>query len=101
MSGKKLVTCKRCGRNDLVWRESKTGKFYLTYDGGVEIKGGNGRTIKRVYSAHECLVRDGELTERRASFIVIGLITTTPEEQAEALAFIKAEEEKALGKVGR
>jgi hypothetical protein len=82
----KSVTCKRCGRNDLAWKQSKAGKWYLTYNEGVAIGGESGRHIKTIHPAHECLVRDGELTERRAGFIVSGLITTTPEEYAEAIA---------------
>ena len=82
----KSVTCKRCGRNDLQWKQSKAGKWYLTYDEGVGISGESGRNIKTVYPAHECLVRDGELTERRMSLICSGLITTTDEEVAEAWA---------------
>lgn len=84
MNEKKPVTCKRCGRNDLQWKQSAKGKWYLTYHGGAGIIGSSGRSIKTIYPAHECLVRDGELTERRANFIMCGLITTTPEEKVEA-----------------
>lgn len=87
---KKLVTCKRCGRNDLVWRESKAGKFYLTYDEGAAIIGEGGRQIKTIHPAHQCLVRDGELTEKRADLILRGTITTTDEELAEAQAMENA-----------
>jgi len=92
----KSVTCKRCGRNDLAWRQSKAGKWYLTYNEGVEISGETGRHIKTIHPAHECLVRDGELTEKRASLIVCGRITTTDEEQAEAIALLNALEAEAL-----
>ncbi len=87
---KKQVTCKRCGRNDLAWRQSKSGKWYLTYDEGVEIAGESGRHIKTIHPAHECLIRDGELSEKRCDLILRGRITTTQEEQAEAQAMEKA-----------
>jgi hypothetical protein len=87
----KSVTCKRCGRNDLQWRESKAGKWYLTYDEGVAISGESGRQIKTIHPMHECLVRDGELTETRASLILRGIITTTEEERAEAQAMEDAD----------
>jgi len=74
----------------LVWRESKAGKWYLTYDEGAAIFGEGGRHIKTVHPAHECLVRDGELTEKRADLILRGTITTTDEEMAEAQAMEKA-----------
>ena len=80
----KSVTCKRCGRNDLQWKQSKAGKWYLTYDEGVSIAGESGRIIKTIYPMHECLVRDGELTEQRASLILSGRITTTEAEMTEA-----------------
>jgi hypothetical protein len=92
----KLVTCKRCGRNDLQWKQSKAGKWYLTYDEGAAIFGDGGKQIKTLYPAHECLVRDGELTEKRASLIVRGRITTTDEEQSEAQALLDALEAEAL-----
>ena len=82
----KSVTCKRCGRNDLAWRQSKAGKWYLTYDEGVEIGGECGRHIKTIHPAHECLVRDGALESNRAILILCGTITTTAEEYAEAVA---------------
>ena len=82
----KSVTCKRCGRNDLAWRESKAGKWYLTYNEGVAIGGESRSHIKTIYPAHECLVRNGELTYDRARLILSGIITTTPEEKAEAVA---------------
>jgi hypothetical protein len=87
----KSVTCKKCGRNDLQWKQSKAGKWYLTYNDGVGISGESGRNIKTVYPMHECLVREGALTERRASLILSGIITTTDEEMAEALAMHEAE----------
>ena len=83
---KKPVTCKRCGRNDLQWKQSKAGKWYLTYDEGVGIFGDGGRQIKTLYPAHECLVRDGELQYDRALLILSGTVTTTNEEYAEAVA---------------
>jgi hypothetical protein len=86
----KVVTCKRCGRNDLAWRQSKSGKWYLTYDDGVAIGGEGGRHIKTIHPAHECLVRDGELTEKRADLILRGTITTTGMEMAEAKALEEA-----------
>ena len=97
----KTVTCKRCGRNDLVWRESKAGKWYLTYDEGVAIGGEGGRHIKTIRPAHECLVRDGELTEKRAGLILSGRITTTDEEISEAKALEEAstETDKTQGRV--
>lgn len=82
----KTNTCKRCGRNDLRWKQSKAGKWYLTYDEGVGIGGESGRIIKTIYPMHECLVRDGALTERRATLILCGIITTTDAECAEAQA---------------
>ena len=84
MTNNKSVTCKKCGRNDLAWKQSKAGKWYLTYDEGVGIGGESGRTIKTIYPMHECLVRDGVLTERRASLILCGIITTTDDEMIEA-----------------
>lgn len=81
----KSVTCKRCGRNDLVWRQSKSGKWYLTYDEAVEVVGESGRGIKSFRPAHQCLARDGELQFERAILILCGTITTTEEEYAEAL----------------
>lgn len=92
----KSVICKRCGRNDLAWRQSKAGKWYLTYDEGVEISGETGRHIKTIHPAHECLVRDGELTEKRADLILRGRITTTEQEMAEAKALEDALEAEAL-----
>ena len=86
----KSVTCKRCGRNDLRWKQSKAGKWYLTYDEGVAIGGESGRHIKTIHPAHECLVRDGELTEQRADLILRGRITTTDDEMAEAQAMENA-----------
>jgi hypothetical protein len=86
----KSVTCKKCGRNDLAWKQSKAGKWYLTYNEGVEISGETGRHIKTIHPAHECLVRDGELTEKRADLILRGTITTTDEELAEAQAMENA-----------
>ena len=80
------VTCKKCGRNDLQWKQSKAGKWYLTYDEGVGIGGESGRIIKTIYPMHECLVREGALTERRATLILCGIITTTDAEYAEAQA---------------
>ncbi len=80
------VTCKKCGRNDLQWKQSKAGKWYLTYDEGVGISGESGRNIKTIYPMHECLVREGALTERRMSLILCGIITTTDDELAEAQA---------------
>ena len=87
-SDKKMITCKRCGRNDLMWWKSKKGNFYLTYSGGIGIGGESGRTIKTIYAAHECLARAAgeELVYDRARFINSGLITTTAEEKAEAQA---------------
>jgi hypothetical protein len=86
MKEAKSVTCKRCGRNDLAWRESKAGKWYLTYAEGVGIFGDGGRQIKTLYPAHECLVRNGELEYDRALLILSGIITTTNEEYTEATA---------------
>tara|TARA_R110000822_G_scaffold121075_1_gene254773 strand:- start:754 stop:1065 length:312 start_codon:yes stop_codon:yes gene_type:complete len=80
----KTNTCKKCGRNDLRWKQSKAGKWYLTYDEGVAIGGESGRIIKTIYPMHECCVRDGELTERRATLILCGIITTTDDEMIEA-----------------
>jgi hypothetical protein len=82
----KSITCKRCGRNDLAWRQSKAGKWYLTYDEAVEIAGESGRAIKSIRPAHECLVRDGDLQYQRAILILSGIITTSAEEYAEAEA---------------
>lgn len=84
MVDKIAKTCKRCGRNDLEWVQSKKGNWYLTYVGGVDIVGSCGRAIKTIRPTHECLVRDGALTERRAELILLRIITTTPEEHAEA-----------------
>ena len=56
----------------------------MTYDEGVAIGGESGRIIKTIYPMHECCVRDGELTERRATLILCGLITTTDDEMIEA-----------------
>jgi hypothetical protein len=94
------VTCKKCGRNDLQWKQSKAGKWYLTYDEGVGISGESGRSIKTIYPMHECLVREGELTEKRASLICSGLITTTDEELAEARAMEEASLEAYKAKYG-
>jgi len=58
----------------------------LTYDEGVGIGGESGRIIKTIYPMHECLVREGALTERRATLILCGIITTTDAEYAEAQA---------------
>ena len=80
----KTNTCKKCGRNDLRWKQSKAGKWYLTYDEGVAIGGESGRIIKTIYPMHKCCVRDGELTERRATLILCGIITTTDDEMIEA-----------------
>lgn len=82
ISDKKMVTCKRCGRNDLMWWKSKKGNFYLTYSGGIELE------HKTIYAAHECLTRvpGEELVYDRARFILCGLITTTAAEKAEAQA---------------
>jgi hypothetical protein len=98
---KKSVTCKRCGRNDLQWWQSKAGKWYLTYDEGVSIYGDGGRAIKTLHPAHECLVRDGELTEQRASLILRGRITTTAAEQAEAQAIDDADNAAFEARYGR
>lgn len=87
----KTVTCNKCGRNDLQWKQSKAGKWYLTYAEGVGITGESGRSIKTIYPMHECLVRDGALTERRCSLILCGVITTTADEYAEAQAMEKAD----------
>jgi hypothetical protein len=95
------VTCKKCGRNDLQWKQSKAGKWYLTYDEGVGISGESGRNIKTVYPMHECLVREGELTERRASLILSGIITTTDEEMAEAQAMHEADMQAYEAKYGK
>jgi len=87
MTNNKPVTCKRCGRNDLAWAHSTNGhagSWYLTYKGGVDIIGEGGRTIKTIYPMHECCVRDGVLTERRATLILCGIITTTDAEMIEA-----------------
>ena len=97
---KKPVTCKRCGRNDLAWRQSKSGKWYLTYDEGAAIFGEGGRHIKTVHPAHECLVRDGELSEKRADLILRGRITTTEEERAEAQAMEDAAKDAFEAKYG-
>ncbi len=97
----KSVTCKRCGRNDLQWKQSKAGKWYLTYDEGVSICGDGGRAIKTLYPAHECLVRDGALTEQRASLILSGRITTTAAEMAEAQAMEDADIAAYEAKYGR
>ena len=94
------VTCKKCGRNDLQWKQSKAGKWYLTYNEGVGISGDSGRNIKTVYPMHECLVREGELTERRASLILSGIITTTDDEMAEALAMHEADMQAYEAKYG-
>ena len=82
MESTKLVTCKKCGRNDLMWWQSKKGSWYLTYKGGIQLE------HKTIYAAHECLTRvEGEeLHYDRARFILLGLITTTVEEKAEAQA---------------
>lgn len=84
MTNNNNFKCNKCGRNDLVWRKSKGGNWYLTYEGGVTISGESGRTIKTIYPMHECLVRDGALTERRAQLILCGIITTTDDEMIEA-----------------
>lgn len=97
----KSVTCKKCGRNDLQWKQSKAGKWYLTYNEGVGISGDSGRNIKTVYPMHECLVREGALTERRASLILSGIITTTDEEMAEALAMHEADMQAYEAKYGK
>jgi hypothetical protein len=97
----KSVTCKKCGRNDLQWKQSKAGKWYLTYNDGVGISGESGRNIKTVYPMHECLVREGALTERRASLILSGIITTTDEEMAEALAMHEADMQAYEAKYGK
>jgi len=97
---KKVVTCKRCGRNDLQWRQSKAGKWYLTYDEGVGISGDSGRQIKTIHPAHECLVRDGELQENRANLILRGIITTTDAEMAEAQAMEDADNAAFEAKYG-
>ncbi len=95
------VTCKKCGRNDLQWKQSKAGKWYLTYNEGVGISGDSGRNIKTVYPMHECLVREGELTERRASLILSGIITTTDDELAEAQAMHEADMQAYEAKYGK
>ena len=100
MNAKKLVTCKKCGRNDLQWKQSKAGKWYLTYDEGAHIVGESGRTIKILYPAHQCLVRDGELSEKRCALILRGLITTTDEERAEAEAMEQAKIDAYYAKTG-
>ena len=94
------VTCKKCGRNNLQWKQSKAGKWYLTYNEGVGISGDSGRNIKTVYPMHECLVREGELTERRASLILSGIITTTDDELAEAQAMHEADMQAYEAKYG-
>ena len=70
----------------------------MTYDEGVGISGESGRNIKTIYPMHECLVREGELTERRMSLICSGLITTTDDELAEARAMEIALHEAYLAK---
>lgn len=87
---KKLVTCKKCGRNDLAWAQAKSGKFYLTYAEGVSIIGESGRAIKSFKPSHECLVREGAMEDKRMELILAGLITTTPEERAEAETLMEA-----------
>jgi hypothetical protein len=96
----KTVTCKKCGRNDLQWKQSKAGKWYLTYAEGVGIAGDSGRNIKTFYPMHECLVREGELTERRMSLILSGIITTTDAEVAEAEAMYEAQLQAYEAKYG-
>ncbi len=73
----------------------------MTYNDGVGISGESGRNIKTVYPMHECLVREGALTERRASLILSGIITTTDEEMAEALAMHEADMQAYEAKYGK
>lgn len=47
-----LVTCRRCGRENLAWQKSKTGKNYLCL--GV-IKDGQAYASRREF--HECTAR--------------------------------------------
>jgi hypothetical protein len=82
----KSVTCKKCGRNDLAWKQSKAGKWYLTYDESCEVRGESGSVIKSFKPAHQCLQREGALESERAILILCGIITTTAEEYAEAVA---------------
>lgn len=85
----KTVTCKRCGMHTLVWAQSKKGNWYLTY----------WRQANRAFKpAHDCVVRNGRLTEKRARLIVRELIITTAEEQAEAQEMVERLEKERLEK---
>ena len=47
----KLVTCNRCGEENLCWQESRSGKFYLAH---TRIE--NGRAIPLRKEFHQCKV---------------------------------------------
>jgi hypothetical protein len=64
-TNKKTKTCNRCGKGNLVWQQSKNGKWYLTDAEPTPIKGENGRTIKNLRLAHKC-EEPQELDERDA-----------------------------------
>jgi len=60
---RKTVNCNRCGKNNLVWATSKAGKYYLTDAESTAITNGNGRTIKTLQLAHQCLTPEQQATE--------------------------------------
>lgn len=58
----KSVTCKRCGEENLRWKKSVKGKWYLTPMEPAKIRNENYRVIKTIDLAHRC---EETLKERR------------------------------------
>ena len=50
----KSVTCKRCGEENLRWKQFKKGKWYLTPMEPAKIRNENHRVIKTIDFAHNC-----------------------------------------------
>jgi hypothetical protein len=61
----KTTTCKRCGRHNLVWAQSKKGNWYLSDPKAVSTSYGNYITIP---FAHKCVSEDLG-SERNESFM--------------------------------
>ncbi len=59
------TTCKRCGRHNLVWAQSKKGNWYLSDPKAVSTSYGNYITIP---FAHKC-VSENLGSERNESFM--------------------------------
>jgi len=51
----KTTTCNRCGKTNLKWETSKAGKHYLTDAEATSITNTDGKAIKTIRPAHQCL----------------------------------------------